>query len=123
MEKVATENSPSATPGNTFNIDKCGIQINNKPDSVVKENGSEYVHVVKAGEKNENIRVVACCNAAGRFLPPVLITWYFNKEQNFGDCGQMCTQTANHRTLAPTYSSEDIFKHKASGKVIHPTLR
>jgi hypothetical protein len=29
LEKVATEKSPFETPGNIFNIDKCGIQINN----------------------------------------------------------------------------------------------
>jgi hypothetical protein len=37
LEKVATENSLPVTPGNIFNVDKCGIQINNKPDSDMKE--------------------------------------------------------------------------------------
>jgi len=35
LEKMATENNPSDTPGNIFNTDKRGIKIDNKPDSVM----------------------------------------------------------------------------------------
>jgi hypothetical protein len=41
LEKVATENNLSDTPGNILNIDGNGIQINNKPDSVITEKGSK----------------------------------------------------------------------------------
>jgi hypothetical protein len=37
LEKVATENNPSDTPGYLFNIYGSGIQINNKPDFVITE--------------------------------------------------------------------------------------
>ena len=36
LEKVATENTLYDTPGNIFKIDESGIQINNKPDSVIR---------------------------------------------------------------------------------------
>lgn len=54
-------------------FDDSGIQINNKPDSVIAEKESISVNVLTLGEKSENIIVIACCNAAGQLLPPVLI--------------------------------------------------
>jgi len=39
MEKVATKNNLSDTPGNIFNIDESGLPVNNKPDTVITENG------------------------------------------------------------------------------------
>jgi len=74
LEKVGTENSFSGTPGNIFTFDDSGLQINNKPDSIITEKGSINVHVLTLGEKSENIRVIA-----GQFLPPV------NKTREFGD--------------------------------------
>ena len=41
LEKVATENKLSDTPGNIFNINGNGKQINNKSDSVRTERGSK----------------------------------------------------------------------------------
>jgi hypothetical protein len=41
LEKAATENNLSDKSGNIFNIDEIGTQINNKPDSVITENGSK----------------------------------------------------------------------------------
>jgi len=73
LEKVATENNCSDTPGNICNIYESGIQINNKPDSVISDKGSENAQVLTSGKKSENVTVIACCNAAGQFLPLVLI--------------------------------------------------
>jgi hypothetical protein len=39
LEKLATENNISDTPGNIFNTDESGIQINNKADTVITEKG------------------------------------------------------------------------------------
>ena len=41
LEKVAIENKISVTPGNIYINDERGIEINNKPDSVISENGSK----------------------------------------------------------------------------------
>jgi hypothetical protein len=38
LEKVATENNVSDTPGNIFNIAESDIQIINKYDTIVTEN-------------------------------------------------------------------------------------
>jgi hypothetical protein len=39
LDKVATKNNFSDTPENILNTDESGIQINNKPDSVIREKG------------------------------------------------------------------------------------
>jgi hypothetical protein len=64
MEKAATENNFSDIPGNIFTIDESGNQINNKPDSTIREKCYKNVHVVPTGERSENITEVACCAAA-----------------------------------------------------------
>ena len=72
LEKVATENNLSDTPGNIFNIDESGLPVNNKPDTVITERGFikfTFQHV----DKRVKISAIACCNAADQFLPPVLI--------------------------------------------------
>ena len=44
LEKVATVNNPSDTPGNIFNIGYSSIQIYNKPDSVMTDkNAKKFV--------------------------------------------------------------------------------
>jgi hypothetical protein len=64
LEKAATDSNLSDTPGNVFNIYESVIHINNKPESVITQNGPKNIHVLISGEKSENITVVACCNAA-----------------------------------------------------------
>jgi hypothetical protein len=73
LEKLATKNKISDTPGNILNIDESGIKVSKKHDSAITENGSKNFHVLTLGENSENIAVTACCNAAGQLLPPVLI--------------------------------------------------
>jgi hypothetical protein len=84
LEKLATKNNLSDTNEDIWNIDESRIQIN-KPDSVITEKGSRKVHVLTSGEKNGNVRVIACCHVADQFLPPVLIFKDINKKQEFGD--------------------------------------
>jgi hypothetical protein len=84
-EKVATESDLSDTPGNIFNADESGIQINQIPDSVNAENLSKCVHVLTSGEEIERLAVIVCSNVAGQFLPPALIFKVLNKKQEFRD--------------------------------------
>jgi hypothetical protein len=46
---------------------------------------SKNINVFTSGEKSENIRVTKCCNAAGKFLPTVLIPKGVNEKEDFGD--------------------------------------
>jgi len=80
LEKVGTKNNFSDTPGNIFIFDDSGIQINNKPNSVIAEKRSINVHVLTLGEKSENITVTAV-----QILPPILIYEVVKKKREFGD--------------------------------------
>ena len=60
-------------PGNIYNMDESGLQLNNDPDHVIAIKGSKDVHVRKSSERGETITVIACCNAEGTFLPEYCI--------------------------------------------------
>jgi hypothetical protein len=72
LEKAATLSNLSDTTGNVFNIDLSGIQINNKPVSVITENGSKNIHVLSSGKKGVDITVMLRCHVPGHFLPCAL---------------------------------------------------
>jgi len=55
---VATDNIVPDTPGNFFNTDESDIQINNKPDSLIREKG------LKMFGKIEKNAIKTSCNAA-----------------------------------------------------------
>jgi hypothetical protein len=44
-ENVVTENNPSVTPGNLFNIDEIGIHIHNQSDCIIIEKNSKIFSV------------------------------------------------------------------------------
>jgi hypothetical protein len=54
-DKILTEINPSENPWNIFNIDEGGMHIRNKPDVAIMEKVSENIHVLKSGEKTENV--------------------------------------------------------------------
>jgi hypothetical protein len=69
LEKVATKNNLSDSPGNIFHIVESLKKTNNRPDSVKLEESSKDVHVLTPGRKELNITVIARCYAASQFLP------------------------------------------------------
>lgn len=82
LENVLTEYQLFEKPGNIFNIDESGLQLNNKPGYVIAEKGSKTVSNITSGEKGETISIVACCSAEGVFLPPLCIL----KGKNLKEC-------------------------------------
>jgi len=87
LEKLATKNKISETPGNIFNPDKnyIYIYINNKPDSIIREKVSKNLCFNIRRKEWIYIRLTACCNAAGQFLLPILLFKDVNKKKEFGD--------------------------------------
>lgn len=73
LEKIIIENGLAEKPGNVFNMDETGLQINNRPGEVVAIKGSKNVTSITSGEKGETISVLSCCNGEGIFLPPFCI--------------------------------------------------
>jgi hypothetical protein len=53
-------------------MDETGMQLNNKPGSVVALKGSRSVTTLTACEGGETITVITCCNE-GVFLPSACI--------------------------------------------------
>jgi len=72
LEEVATQSSLSDKIGNVFNIDLSGIQINNKPVSVITGNEPKNIHVLPSRKKSVDITVIVCCDVPGQFLPSAL---------------------------------------------------
>ena len=58
-------------PHQIYNVDETGLQlIFSGKDKVLAEKGSKRVHV---GEQGETITVIACSNASGNWIPPMML--------------------------------------------------
>ncbi|CAH1998542.1 unnamed protein product [Acanthoscelides obtectus] len=85
MNREVVKNILFDKPMNIFNMDKSGLQLNNRPDKVLAEQGSKSVSAITSSEKGETITLVACCNAEGTFLPPATIMKGKNIKKEFED--------------------------------------
>lgn len=85
LRNVFEENCLFNKPCALFNMDETGLQLNNRPGHVIAGKGSKSVPLVTSSEKGETITLVACCNAEGMFLPPVVIMKGKNKKPEFED--------------------------------------
>ena len=59
-------------PANIWNVDETGVQDHVVPKRVVNEIGKPCHHIT-TGENGETKTVVACFNAFGKYMPPVVI--------------------------------------------------
>ncbi|CAH1973221.1 unnamed protein product [Acanthoscelides obtectus] len=82
---ILTENNLLDKPSHIFNMDETGVQLINKPGKVLTTKGARDVHVLTSKERGENVTVVACCSADGRFIPPTLIFKGVNRKAEFSD--------------------------------------
>lgn len=73
LAKIYQDYDFASHPEDIYNMDESGIQINNKPGKVIATKGAKDVYTLTSHEKGENVTVIACCNAQGNFIPPVLI--------------------------------------------------
>lgn len=73
LQKTLTDNNLENQPHRIFNMDETGIQLTNVPGKVVAIKGSKCVQTLTPKEKGESISIIACMNAEGVYLPPVLI--------------------------------------------------
>ena len=61
LEQTLFENNISDFPAQSYNCDETGIPLDHTPSSVV------------AVRRQKHPRVLACCNAAGYIIPPLVI--------------------------------------------------
>ena len=62
-----------ATPSRIWNMDETGISVVHKPAKILATKGARQVSKVTSGERGKNITVVCAMNAAGIYLPPMII--------------------------------------------------
>lgn len=59
--------------GQIFNVDETALRTVHKPPKILTRKGKHQVGAVTSGECGLNITSVCCMNAAGEFIPPMLI--------------------------------------------------
>lgn len=125
LTEVLEQNDLLDKPERIFNMDETGVQMNNKVGKVVATKGSRSVHSITSGERGETLTVVACCNATGNFLPPVVIIKGVQKKDEFmdglpsGSKVYMNRKSAYINTeLFMTWLKEHFAKMKPQGKVL-----
>ena len=69
LDEALTENELKDKPLQVFNIDETGVPLDPKPLKVVSHRGDKNPSSVRSGQ----ITVVACTNAGGGYLPPMII--------------------------------------------------
>lgn len=52
LRNVLEEHDIIAKPSNIYNVDECGLQLNNAPGAVIAEKGSKAVHVRQSTERD-----------------------------------------------------------------------
>ena len=72
LEATLTDNGLIGKPMQVFNMDETGMPLDPTPASVIAPVGSRHVSCMRSGDKT-NITVVACCNASGSVIPPLVI--------------------------------------------------
>ncbi|KAJ4442643.1 hypothetical protein ANN_04232 [Periplaneta americana] len=56
-----------------YNMDESGLPLNNRPLKIVSQKGKREIISLTNVERGQNVTVVACCNAAGAYIPPMVI--------------------------------------------------
>lgn len=72
LNQVMTENGLLVHPESIWNMDETGLQLDVKPRKVVAKKGTKNLHSRTSGNR-ESITVIACVNAAGKYIPPQVI--------------------------------------------------
>lgn len=56
-----------------YNVDETGLSTVHKPSKILAHKGKHQVGAVTSGERGINTTCICCMNAAGEFIPPMLI--------------------------------------------------
>ncbi len=72
LEKVLAEYDLFDKPEQIFNINETGMPLSHRPPKIVCKKGAKNPLYVSSGQKSQ-ITIVACTNAAGYCIPPMVI--------------------------------------------------
>lgn len=91
LKGVMTDFNLFDKPQCIYNVDETGIPLNNRPVKIVSQRGKREVVSLTNVEKGENVTVVACCNAAGSYIPPMIVFKGVRMRPEFNDGLPPCT--------------------------------
>ena len=110
-------------PHRIYNLDEKGCRLSlHHQQSVIAKKGQKRVHLV-APEHGENVTVVACANAAGGTILPMIIFRGKNRRDNLGDalpplaCFEMAEKGSMMHEIFVKWLQHFV-KFKSSGKVL-----
>ncbi len=72
LEETVEANNLSSKPALIFNCDESGVPLSHRPGKRVAARGQKHVHVL-ASDTKTHVTVLACVNAAGYAIPPMVI--------------------------------------------------
>lgn len=72
LSKIVVNLDLQEKPENIWNCDETGKQLEHTPVNVIARRGSKSV-VGRTGNDRSNITIMACVNATGDSMPPMLI--------------------------------------------------
>lgn len=107
LEKCLEEHELFDKPGNIFNMDESGVQLNTRPGVVLAVKGSKNVSNITSTERGETITLIACCNAEGNFLPPACVMKGKIKKDEYTD--NMPPGSVLYMSQKSAYVNNNIF--------------
>ena len=78
-------------PQQIFNLDESGLSCVHKPNKVLAQKGKRVVSSTTSGERGATTTIVACCNAVGNYVPPMMIFKRKNKKLSLIDYAPLGT--------------------------------
>ena len=119
LDTLGLRQSPQAV----YNIDESGLHLHFRPGKVLSAKGDRSVVQVTQSERAENVTVVACCSAAGHFIPPLVV---YKGKRNKAEFADNLPPGSCVAMSDSSYITTDIFiqwlhhfnQHRVPGKVI-----
>jgi hypothetical protein len=107
LEKTLSTNDLLDNPSRIFNCDESGLPLDHCPSSVITTKGQKHARVITSGNKKQ-ITVLACGNAAGYVIPPLVIfaRKTFNAELAIGEIPSTMYGLSDNGWM-----TSDIFEH------------
>ena len=123
LEKVMTELQLFDKPDRTYNMDEKGCQLAlHHQQKVLTKKGTKRLHLV-APEQGENVSIVACGNAIGNVVPPMVLFKGVRRKSQLAD--DLPPGSAVEMTQKGSMTTETFVKwirhfarYKPTGKVL-----
>ncbi|CAH1995185.1 unnamed protein product [Acanthoscelides obtectus] len=66
-------NEYNFSPSCIYNVDETGLSTVQRPQKIIAQKGKHQIGALTSGERGVNTTCVCCLNAAGNYVPPMLI--------------------------------------------------